>query len=248
MARPPRNNVDYFPYLCKVGKPMRIIEQKYGNDGYTVWIKILRELAITNFHHLTLSNHIEMVYLTSECRVTEELMMSIIGDLCALGEFDLEIWTKYKAVYSQKFIDSILDAYKKRENSCIDREGVIKILTVGIDQFKPLKNRGKVIAPKKKDEGSDASSGEPKKDQALLDHFIEQLESISNIEHVARTLTIAAETVRIKMDEFKKKAINVEYRNAMDLKNHFVNWLRKQVPKDETVVLKNNYGPKKDDN
>lgn len=33
MARPQRNNVDYFPFFCKEGKSMFYIEQKYGNDG-----------------------------------------------------------------------------------------------------------------------------------------------------------------------------------------------------------------------
>ena len=43
MARPERNNVDYFPFLCKEGKAMFYIEQKYGNDGYATWIKLLRQ-------------------------------------------------------------------------------------------------------------------------------------------------------------------------------------------------------------
>ena len=33
MARPERNNVDYFPFLCKEGKAMYYIEKKYKNKG-----------------------------------------------------------------------------------------------------------------------------------------------------------------------------------------------------------------------
>lgn len=52
MARPERNNVDYFPFICKEGKAMYYIEQKYNNDGYATWVKLLRQLAVTNYHFL----------------------------------------------------------------------------------------------------------------------------------------------------------------------------------------------------
>ena len=46
MARPNRNDVDYFPLYCKEGKTMHFIRKKFGNDGYVVWIRTLRALAI----------------------------------------------------------------------------------------------------------------------------------------------------------------------------------------------------------
>ena len=52
MGRPSRNDVDYFPFLCKEGKAMFIIDKKWGNDGYATWIKTLRALAVTNHHFL----------------------------------------------------------------------------------------------------------------------------------------------------------------------------------------------------
>ena len=55
MARPERNNVDYFPFSCEEGEKMFYIEQTYGNDGFAVFVKILRELARKDFHYLNLS-------------------------------------------------------------------------------------------------------------------------------------------------------------------------------------------------
>ena len=48
MARPERNNVDYFPFYCEDGNKMFYLEETYGNDGFATFIKLLRELAKTN--------------------------------------------------------------------------------------------------------------------------------------------------------------------------------------------------------
>ena len=45
MARPTRNDVDYFPFMCKEGKGMYVIEEKYGNDGFATWIKISKKFS-----------------------------------------------------------------------------------------------------------------------------------------------------------------------------------------------------------
>ena len=55
MARPERNNVDYFPYLVDEGEKMYYIDQQYGNDGFATFIKILTSLAKTDYHYLDLS-------------------------------------------------------------------------------------------------------------------------------------------------------------------------------------------------
>lgn len=128
MARPERNNVDYFPFLCKEGKAMFYIEQKYGNDGYAVWVKILRQLAVTNFHYLNLSDQAEFMFLSSKCRVSELMLENIINDLCKLGEFHAELWTDYRIIFNEKFVSSIGDAYAKRNSKCITLPGLFSLL------------------------------------------------------------------------------------------------------------------------
>lgn len=143
MARPERNNVDYFPFLCKEGKAMYYIEKTYGNDGYASWVRILRQLAVTNYHFLNLSDKVELMYLSSKCNISSETLISIINDLCDLDEFDKELWANNSIVFSQKFIDTIQDAYKKRNNKCITYEGLRTLLSsLGI--LKPNKLLPKV--------------------------------------------------------------------------------------------------------
>ena len=128
MARPERNNIDYFPFICKEGKAMYYIEDKYGNDGFATWIKILRQLAVNNYHYINLSEKVEIMFLSSKCKVSEENLISIIDDLCYLGEFDSILWKDNGIIWSEKFIGHIQDAYNKRKNKCITYEGLLLLL------------------------------------------------------------------------------------------------------------------------
>lgn len=128
MARPEKNNVDYFPFFCKEGKSMFYIEQKYGNDGFATWIKILRELAVAEYHYLNLSDEINMMYLSAKCRVDKSVLEIIITDLVKLGQFDAELWELHHVIFSEKFVESVADAYKKRNNSVISKKALLLLL------------------------------------------------------------------------------------------------------------------------
>jgi len=128
MARPERNNVDYFPFYCEDGKKMYYLEETYGNDGFATFIKILRELAKTNYHYLDLSNNATLMFLSAKCKISKEILKSIINDLVDLDKFDSVLWKENKIIWCQDFIDSIQDAYKKRNNKCITYEGLLTLL------------------------------------------------------------------------------------------------------------------------
>ena len=127
MARSEKTTVDYYPFLCKEGETMFVIDRKYGNDGYATWFKILRQLAVTSNHFIDLSKGNTLLFLASKCNISGEKLEEIITDLCALGEFDEELWSD-KIVWSDKFIENIQDAYKKRINKCITKEELIEFL------------------------------------------------------------------------------------------------------------------------
>ena|ERR1700757_681751 len=120
MARVEKNTVDYFPHLVSEGKKMFFIEQKYGNDGYVVWWKILEKLATTDFHFLNLQEEEEIMYLASKCRVSNEKLLDIINDLVKMNAFNKQLWLEAKIIWSQVFVDNIEDAYERRKNKCID--------------------------------------------------------------------------------------------------------------------------------
>lgn len=157
MARPERNTVDYFPFMCDEGKKMFYIEETYGNDGFATFIKILRELAKTDYHYLDLRKNTTQMFLSAKCKVSKEVLISIINDLAELGKFDLKLWSESRIVWCQDFIDSIKDAYKKRNNECITFEGLHLLLdSLGIlnksiiESTEPVNTQSKVKYIKEK--------------------------------------------------------------------------------------------------
>ena len=123
MARPQSNTVEYFPHYISDGKKMFFIETKYGNDGFATWFKILESLASTENHYLDLENETDVMFLSSKCRVEEKVLFSILNDLSKLGEIDKDLWSE-KIVFSEKFIESIQDAYKRRNSKCMQKDGL----------------------------------------------------------------------------------------------------------------------------
>jgi hypothetical protein len=128
MARPQKNTVSYFPLDCESGKKMFYIEETYGNDGFATFIKILQELARSEYHYLDLSKKTTLMFLSSKCKVSIIVLESIINDLSEMNKFDNDLWNNDKIIWCQDFIDSIQDAYLKRKNKCIDKKGLLILL------------------------------------------------------------------------------------------------------------------------
>jgi hypothetical protein len=137
MARPERNTIDYFPHMLGEGKKMFFIEHKYGNNGYATWYKILEKLGSTEFHYLNLNREDEVMFLAAKCKVSEELLLSIINDLSKMDVFDKELWNE-KIIWCPQFIESIEDAYKKRNNKCITLSS-LRVLLTSLGILKPIK-------------------------------------------------------------------------------------------------------------
>jgi len=138
MARPERNNIDYFPHLVIHGKKMHHLREKFGNDGYAVWFMLLEELGKADFHYLNLSDDIQLMYLSSQFKISEILLKEIINTLVKMGNFDSDLWKQSLIIYDQKFVDSIEDAYSKRQNNCINKNELLLLLqSLGV--YKPSK-------------------------------------------------------------------------------------------------------------
>lgn len=186
MARPQRNNVDYFPFLCEDGNKMFYLEETYGNDGFAVFVKLLRELAKTDFHYLDLSKKPTIMFLSAKCKVDSNTLISIIKDLVELEKFDSELWNENSVVWCQDFIDSIQDAYGKRSNKCIDRNSLLLLL-----EGKGIRKQSKSI-PKPSKSNSEVSVNPQSivKDSKLKDNIL------------GRKLTFSQSTSKLFDSEF----------------------------------------------
>lgn len=128
MARPERYDVDYFPHYVNHGRKMFYMRDKFGNDGYAVWFMILEHLGKAKYHYLDLKDKLQIKFLSVELKVSEEVLIEIIENLVELGEFDADLWTE-KIIFSEKFIESVSDAYVRRNNKCMNKQGLCSTLT-----------------------------------------------------------------------------------------------------------------------
>jgi len=115
MTRAKKAVVDYFPHYCNHGKTMFTIEQKYGNDGYSFWFKLLEILGKSENHFYDFNNPAEWEYLLAIVRMSEESVLSILADLVKLGAIDKELY-EMKIIWSENFVKNLTDLYSRRES------------------------------------------------------------------------------------------------------------------------------------
>jgi len=113
MARPKKETVDYFPHQCNHGKTMYILEQKYGNDGYAFWFKLLELLGDAAGHYLNLSDDAVQEFLQAKTHLGGSSCDEILSLLAKLGAIDPELWEQ-RVIWSQNFVDGISVVYTNR--------------------------------------------------------------------------------------------------------------------------------------
>jgi hypothetical protein len=127
MARPQKETVDYFPHYCNHKRTMFVLEERYGNDGYAFWFKLLEMLGNTKGHYLDLNDASEMEFLLAKTHLSEVSAVETLGLLAKLGAIDPEAWS-HKAIWCQNFVDGVAPVYQSRHQpvptkpSCLAQE------------------------------------------------------------------------------------------------------------------------------
>ena len=231
MARPQRNNIDYFPFYCEEGKKMFYLEETYGNDGFATFIKILRELAKADYHFLDLSKKTTLMFLSAKCKISKETLESIINDLVELEKFNSHLWHENKIIWCQDFIDSIQDAYNKRKNKCITYEGLLLHLSsLGVRKQGKSDTKGGRNTQSKEEYSKEEKSKEEKrrKDNILLTEI--KISDLEEFEIESFKIAQAFQEVFIKNLE-EKDAPTEKVRNAKF--KEFTNPIRLMMQKDK---------------
>jgi hypothetical protein len=117
MPKQAKFTVEYFLHDCNYRITVFTIEQKYGNDGYALWFKLLETLGATKGHYLDLNKDVTLNFLSSKAHMDKERCLAIITELSALEAIDQELWENYKIIWCQNFVDRLTKVYADRRNS-----------------------------------------------------------------------------------------------------------------------------------
>lgn len=118
MARPKKQTADYFPhYVTANSRTLFILENKYGNDGYAFWFKLLEILGSTNGHSFNTQEQTDLLFLSAKVKMDDEKVIEILDLLASLGAIDTELWNEHKVIWCQNFVDNLGDLYAKRKVS-----------------------------------------------------------------------------------------------------------------------------------
>ena len=126
MARPKKRTVDYFPHIIKNGKTITILENKYGNDGYAFWFKLLEILGDTDGHFYEYKNTADKEFLHARTLVDGDTAKEILDLLADLKAIDPELW-EHNIIWSDNFVDNIEDAYSRRKVNVPQKPTINKV-------------------------------------------------------------------------------------------------------------------------
>ena len=114
MPRPTKQTVDYFPHYVTESKTKFLLENRWGNDGYAVWFKILEILCKTDGHACHLNDPLDWEYFISLMKVEDDVAKAIIDKLAEIGKIDSELWNEHKVIWCPTLMENIKSVYDKR--------------------------------------------------------------------------------------------------------------------------------------
>jgi len=118
MARPERQNADYFPFYAKDGRTLFLLESKYNCKGTGFFTNVMRFLTLETHHQVSLQDETDKMYFFSKCYCDEESGIDMLNIMAKTGKINKELWDK-KVIASQDLLESLTDAYRNRKNNII---------------------------------------------------------------------------------------------------------------------------------
>jgi len=124
VGRVERRDVDYFPFYIKDGRTLFVLEDKYQCKGTGFFTNLFRFLSRTPDHHFQILNDSDELYFLASVKCDKESTFNMIDMMIATGKLDKDLWEQKRVLASASFLDSLKDAYRKRNNNCITLEEI----------------------------------------------------------------------------------------------------------------------------
>lgn len=113
MARPEKNNLDYFSHDCDMRNDIKVkaLRRKYGHKGYSIYLMMLEHLGNCNYLQYEW-NELSIELLTPDFDIDAEELKTIIDYCVFLNLFQVE----EGIIYNQKFYDRNQEVLNKRKS------------------------------------------------------------------------------------------------------------------------------------
>src|SRR3990167_2870698 len=114
-GRPPKETVDWFPHDANAseGKTLTILQNRFGNDGYSVWFRLLERISSTRNHIVWQRNSEDREYLAARLYVSPEKLTAILDKLAELHAIDPDLY-KRGAIWCGNLVNRVASVYSSR--------------------------------------------------------------------------------------------------------------------------------------
>jgi hypothetical protein len=124
MARPQKNNLDYFSHDCDMRNDLKIkaLRRKFAHTGYSIYVMMLEHLGNCNYLQYKW-NDLSIELLTPDFDVDGDLLKQIVDYCVFLKLFEIE--DGY--IYSQKFYDRNNDVLSSRKGFDLNNSPLMEL-------------------------------------------------------------------------------------------------------------------------
>jgi len=120
MARPRAKTIEYFPHDVHHGKTLFILEERFGDAGYTFWFKLLELLGRSEGQYYDCGKDGAWEFLLAKTRHSEVSATETLDLLAKLSAIDPELWEQ-KVIWCQNFVERLKPLYAKRREETPQR-------------------------------------------------------------------------------------------------------------------------------
>ncbi len=124
MARQQKVSLDYFPMDCVNDDAMKLIEAKFGTEGFAVVTKIYQRIYGTNGYFCDWNEDVKLLF-ASEIKKDYEFIEKITDEAVRRKVFDKEIYEKHSVLTSRKIQLTYFEATIRRNRIDVNRDYIL---------------------------------------------------------------------------------------------------------------------------
>lgn len=164
MARPKKQTVDYFPHYVKSGRTIYILENRFGNDGYAFWFKLLEILGESEGHSYDCSNTTNWEFLLAKARVDDAKANDIINVLIGMNKIDKKLWEENRILWIDNLVRNLTELYRRRLED-LPKKPIINHNAIVYDINKPTHED---FLPSETDKEKKSKEKESKEEKSII--------------------------------------------------------------------------------